>query len=112
MAKVLEPLVIHEAVDGIIKLANVPEGATARIPPGPLAEGGPSVHFFVEVMLNGTGIGERFSGSTPHSETIEIKVARELLLANIGPQGAEFSYRLNLGGNSQDARFTKYEITH
>ncbi|WNZ86599.1 hypothetical protein [Pseudomonas sp. P108] len=112
MAKALEPLVINEAVDGIIKLTDVPDGATARIPPGPLAEDGPITPFFVQVVLDGKLIGERFTGTTPHSETIEIKVSRADLLKNIGPQGAEFAYRVNLGGNPVDAPFTKYEITH
>ncbi|MFI8644471.1 hypothetical protein LS633_26485 [Pseudomonas sp. NIBR-H-19] len=111
MAKALEQLVIKEAVDGIIKLTDVPEGATARIPPGPLEEHH-DVSFYVQVVLDGARIGDRFTGTTPHSETIEIKVSREDLLNHIGPQGAEFTYVLVLGGNLQDAPFTKYEITH
>jgi len=111
MAKDLEQLVIKEAVGGIIKLTDVPEGATAQIPPGFLAEND-HIPFFVQVVLDGTWIGERFSGTTPHSETIEIKVPREDLLKYIGPQGAKFAYEVNLGGNEAQAPFTEYEITH
>lgn len=111
MAKDLEQLVIKEAVGGIIKLTDVPEGATAQIPPGLLAEID-HISFFVQVVLDGTWIGERFSGTTPHSETIEIKVPREDLLKHIGPQGAKFAYEVNLGGNEAYAPFTEYEITH
>ncbi|CAI8792138.1 hypothetical protein FE275_11290 [Pseudomonas koreensis] len=111
MAKNLEQLVIKEAVGGIVKMTDVPEGATAQIPPGFLAESD-HIPFFVQVSLDGTWTGERFSGTTPYSETIEIKVPREDLLEHAGPQGAKFAYVVNLGGNEVDAPFTEYKIIH
>lgn len=111
MAKNLEQLVIKEAVGGIIKMTDVPEGATAQIPPGFLAESD-HIPFSVQVALDGTLFGERFSGITPHSETIEINVSREDLLKHAGPKGAKFAYVVSLGGNPEYAPFKEYVIIH
>ncbi|MBC3271193.1 hypothetical protein HU765_14720 [Pseudomonas sp. SWRI81] len=80
MPKTLPPFVIKEAKDGIIKLTDVPaEGATAQISPEILDEP-TQVPFFVQVSLEGTLIGDRYMGTTPHPGTIEINVSRQDLL--------------------------------
>lgn len=111
MPKTLPPFVIKEAKDGIIKLTDVPaEGATAQI--SAILDEPTQVPFFVQVSLEGTLIGDRYMGTTPHPGTIEIKVSRQDLLNHIGPQRAKFSYLLNFGGNVFDGPITEYEITH
>lgn len=112
MTNIPQPLVIKEAKNGIIKLSDVPEGgATALIPPGRLDEF-EGVTFFAQVVIDGVPTGEIFTAETPYSKIIEIKVPKEILLRHVGPQGAEFSYILNVGGNEDLNPYIKYEITH
>jgi hypothetical protein len=99
----LQPLVIKEAVGGVIKLTGVPkEGATAFIPEPPNPQPGDSIRVLIEDQI----VAE------PGAEPYKVLVPRSALLDHIGSQKA-FTYVIqNRDGNESDSDPVMYDIDH
>ncbi|RON47656.1 hypothetical protein [Pseudomonas frederiksbergensis] len=104
----LEPLDIQEAVDGVINLKDVPNGATARIaePPNHTPDDLVSVLIADKEVVSDAPAGEWVDGF------LSVTISRAHLLNHTGPQ-KKFSYILYYGGaNRSDSEPTYYDIAH
>jgi hypothetical protein len=104
----LLPLVVPEAVDGVINLKDVPDGATARIPEPPNHTPDDLISVFIadkEVVSNAP-VGEWVDGF------FSVNISRVHLLEHTGPQ-KKFSYIIYYGGtNASFSDPIYYHVAH